>query len=309
MLPPGLDIRLLESLIALVTESSVTRAAERMSMTQPRMSNVLARLRRLIGDPLLVRSGRQMTPTARALEIAQAVQESLLILNGALAEPAGFDPSRESRVFVLAMSDYVSVMLMPAIMAEIERTGAKAVVHIKAIEPTLVNRWLDDEECDLAFGFLTHLNPRTRATVLLHDDAVCIAREGHPAVEGRISLESYIGLGHVITSGTPAPVSTLEQIVDATLAELGMVRPVATKVTSGLALAGTVARSDLIATLPRRAAEAYRRALPLQVVELPMRVTPFDIMMVWHERAHRHPAYAWLRKLIRTAVRREIAMG
>lgn len=308
MLPSSLDVRLLECLVALVSESSVTRAAERMGMTQPRMSNALARLRALVGDPLLVRSGSRLAPTGRALELAAAVQASLAGLGEALARPADFDPDRDVRSFVLAMSDYVALLLLPAIMAEVEREAPRVQVLIKAIEPVHVDRWLDDDECQVAFGFLTHLSERTRASVLFHDTAVCIARQGHAEFESGVTLGAYLAAGHIATSGTPTPVSTLEQIVDATLAEQGLSRRVVAKVTSGLALAEAVANTDFVATLPRRAAVRYAKGLSLQMLELPFRVTPFDVTMVWHERLQRDAAHVWLRELIRRAARTATAM-
>ncbi|MDR7155740.1 DNA-binding transcriptional LysR family regulator [Sphingobium xenophagum] len=302
-LPASLDIRLLNALIALVDEASVTKAAERVSMTQPRMSNALARLRELTGDPLLVRSGQRLVPTGRAIEIAAGVRSSLTSLHGALEQPETFDPVTSTRSFVLAMSDYVSVMLLPGIMSEMQATAPRITIRVKSIEPPLVDRWLDEEECDVAFGALTHLNDRLHASVLLHDKAVCIARNDLPGVVGTITIDQYLDLGHVVTSGTPTPVSTLEQMIDAALAEDGRHRRIAARATSGFALATTVSRTDLIATLPNIAAAAFARCLPLQILHLPFLMTPFDVTMVWHERLHRDPGHLWLRRTMRNVAR------
>lgn len=303
-LPGSLDIRLLEALVALVEEASVTKAAGRVSMTQPRMSNALARLRTITGDPLLVRSGHGLVPTDRAIEIAAAVQKQLGCLHEAFAKPARFAPAASTRRFILAMSDYVSTLLLPPLLAELENAAPRITVEVKAVEPQLVDRWLDDEDCHLAFGVLPHLNERLRASVLLHDGAACIARHDARDIQGVITLDQYLRRSHVITSGTPTPVSTLEQIVDTTLAEHGHSRRITAKASTGFALAATVAQTDLIATLPVRAATAFGRFLPLQVLELPFKVTPFDITMVWHERVHRDPGHLWLRSLIRALASR-----
>lgn len=302
-LPASLDIRLLNALVALVEEASVTRAAERVSMTQPRMSNALARLRELTGDPLLVRSGQRLVPTLRATEMAAGVRASLTDLHGALARHEAFEPSSSTRSFVLAMSDYVSAMLLPGIMARLEISAPRIAISIKSIEPPLVDTWLDEDECDIAFGALTHLNDRLHASVLLHDGAVCVARAGHPGVEGHMTLQQYIERGHVLTSGTPTPVSTLEQVIDAILAQDGHRRRIAARTMSGFALARTVSQTDLIATLPRHAAEAYAECLPLQLLEIPFMMSHFDVTMVWHERHHRDPGHLWLRRLMRAVAR------
>lgn len=299
-LPPSLDIRLLNALIALVDEASVTKAAERVSMTQPRMSNALARLRELTGDPLLVRSGQRLVATDRAVEIAAGVRASLSHLHGALAHQEQFDPATSVRKFVLAMSDYVSAMLLPGIMAELAQNAPRICIQIKSIEPQLIDQWLDDGECDVAFGALTHLNDRLRASVLSHDSAVCIVRQVQPRSNAGLTLDQYLERGHVLTSGTPTPVSTLEQMIDAALAEYGRQRRIAATTSSGFALATTVSQTDLIATLPNHAALSFARCLPLQIVDLPLQIRPFDITMVWHERLHRDAGHLWLRQIVRS---------
>jgi len=303
-LPSSVDIRLLNALIALVDEASVTKAAERVSMTQPRMSNALARLRELTGDPLLVRSGQRLVATGRAIEIAGGVRASLTSLHSALAQPEQFDPPTSTRGFVLAMSDYVSAMLLPGIMAELQAVAPRITIRIKAIEPQRIDQWLDEEECDIAFGALTHLNERLHASVLTHDEAVCIARKGLPGIEGTITIDQYLDTGHVLTSGTPTPVSTLEQMIDAALAEDGRLRRIAARATSGYALAATVSQTDLLATLPKNSAQALAKCLPLQILPIPFHMTPFDVTMVWHERLHRDPGHLWLRRLMRGVARK-----
>lgn len=303
-LPNSLDIRMLEALVALVEEASVSRAAERINITQPRMSNLLARLRSVTGDPLLVRTGQRLVPTARALEIAAGVRDSLATLHGALSQPVDFNPRTSTRSFVLAMSDYLVTELLPEVMARLEQNAKGVEVRIKSIEPQEVVHWLDLDECHLAFGVLPHLNVRLRASVLFGDAAVCIARTGHPDLPGRITTEQYLQLGHVKTSGIPMPLSTVEQIIDATLAESGTSRRIAATTSTGLALAKTVAQTSLIATLPARAAATFAAMLPLQILDLPFRVTPFDITMAWHERVHRDPGHVWLRTLVRSCVTR-----
>ena len=304
-LSQSLDLRSLEALVVLVNEGSVTRAAERMGISQPRMSNMLARLRLQFGDPLLVRSGQRLMPTVRAHEIAAAVRTSLASLSEVLAHPQNFEPENSDRSFILAMSDYVSVLLLPPLLAAMARDAPNVTILVKMIEPTLIEQWLDEGEAHIAFGLLTHLNERLRASVLLHDDAVCIARAGHPQIDGAIALDQFSRLRHVVTGGTPTPTSTLEQVVDRILGDSGLVRHVAMRTISGLALAETVATTDLVATLPRSAAKRYADGLPLQIVDLPFRTVGFDVTMVWHERLHREPAFAWLRQAVRAALRSE----
>ena len=276
-------------------------------MTQPRMSNVLARLRRIVGDPLLVRSGTHLVPTLRAREIALAVEKNLAALDEALNHPKAFVPATSNRVFVLAMSDYVSVLLLAGIMAQVERSAPQVSIVVKRIDSASVERWLDDGDCHIAIGFLSHLNDRHHASFLLNDSPVCIARDGNPHIGATLTRELFVHLHHVATAATPSPATLLEQTIDAALAEQGLRRFVAATASTGLALAETVARTDLIATLSWRAATLYARALALKLYDVPLRLSPRDLTMVWHDRDHRDQGHLWLRHMIRAIGRKENA--
>ena len=296
----SMDLRLLDCLVMLITEANVTRAADRMSMSQPRMSNALGRLRELLDDPLLVRSGHRMVPTDRALEIVAGVRTGLGHIEAAISSPETFDPSTTDKEFVLVMSDYVSLALMPALATRLRQSAPGLRITVKPIDPPMARRWLEDGECDLAFGFFMNLGESLRASALFHDEAICIVRDGHPTIRDQISLAQFVEAGHAVVAGLPSPTNTLEQLTDTLLAQQGVQRRILFRVPMPLTVARLVAETDLIATLPRRLATDLARLMPLRILPMPIRITPVDITMVWHERMHRDPAHTWLRKQCRT---------
>ena len=296
----SLDLRLLECLVALVGERNVTRAAKRVAISQPRMSNALAKLRTIFNDPLLVRSGHRLVATERAMAVAELVRAALGNIETAMLEPSQFEPALSDKEFVLVLSDYTSLILLPALMASVDKEAPNVRISTKGIDPPLVSKWLDDGECHLAFGHFLTLGENLRASVLFHDDAICIARIGHPTIRADLPMQTYLAARHVVLAGQPAPVATLEHLTNAQLKEMGFERRVATRVATPMTLARIVAESDLIATLPKRLAEDYARMMPLQVIETPVPVRNFDISMVWHERFHRDPAHIWLRQQVRS---------
>ena len=139
-----IELRLLDCLVALVEESSVTNAARRCDMSQPRMSNALARLRELTGDPLLVRAGQRMVATSRAIDIAASVNLGLQRIDAALAALEAFKPQTSTRRFVVAMSEYVSLAVLPSLLGRIDRLAPYLEIAVKTLDPIAIRRWLED---------------------------------------------------------------------------------------------------------------------------------------------------------------------
>ncbi len=302
-LPRTLDVRLLECLVALVSERSVTRASDRMSMSQPQMSTALRRLRDIFGDPLLVRSGQRLVPTARAIAIAAPVRLGLASISQAFMSVQDFEPSTSRQVLVIAMSDYISLLMLPKLMVRLRNEAPGIQIAVKLMEHEKIMQWLDDGDCDIAFGWFTHLNDRLRVSVVLQDNAVCIARLGHPEITGAVTLDQFATAEHALVAGTPSPISTLEHTVDTVLANLGLTRQVAVNSGNSQAIASIVAETDIIAVMSQRMAVEFARSLPLQLLPLPFSIAPFCVTMVWHERTHRMPAHSWLRTTVRSVFR------
>ena len=289
----------MDCLVALVSECSVTKAADLAGISQPRMSNALARLRKLFGDPLLVRAGQRMVPTERALEVARQVRDGLGQIDLALESPKDFDPATSDRSFVAVMSDYVAGLTLPPLMGVLGRSAPAVTVSTKMFDATATRRWLEEGECDIAFGFFMNLGESLKASVLFHDEVIAVARTGNPLVQGVLDMETFLAARHAISASLPSPTSTIEQLCDVVLHGMGQERNVAVRVPSPYSVSQIVASTDLLAILPARLAAQYAQVMPLQQLPLPFRIEPFSITMVWQERCHNDPAHHWLRRQFR----------
>lgn len=294
----SMDLNLLLALDALLEERSVTRAAGRLGLSQPAASRALGRLRAALGDELLVRAGRALVPTPRAVAMRPELRGALERLGAAVGGAPAFDPAVARRTFHLATADYGMAVLLPPLLA---RLTAEAP-HVDL----LIHPQSGDQEAALAEGRLDLLVvPRRGAarglvwTRLIADDFVCLVRSGHPAVGRTLSLARYVELGHVFVAPAQQPTS----VVDEELARRGLSRRIAVRLPSFLAAGQVVARTGLVATLARRVAELAIGQLPVRIVPVPLELPRLTVSAAWHERVRRDPGHAWFRRLVAESAR------
>jgi DNA-binding transcriptional LysR family regulator len=289
------DLNLLVALDALVAEGNVTRAAERVGLTQPAMSHALARLRKLFDDPLLVRSPQGMLPTARALELVVPIRRALGDIDGALRQQPAFDPREARRTFTLACVDFGSLVIVPPLLARLRAEAPGADLLVRQLRSDEIERQLAEGEVDLAVGVLYGEDePWMVGQRLFTERFVCVVRADHPTAKGPLSLAEFVALEHALIS----PRGRQGGFVDRALAKLGHQRRVALAIPHFLAAPIVVATSDLILTVPERIARAFARMLPLRILEPPLEVEGFDVTQYWHGRQARDPAHAWFRALV-----------
>lgn len=292
----GLDVNLLVAFDALVHERSVTRAATLVGLSQPAMSNALSRLRALFGDPLLVRVGREMAPTRRALDLAGPIHRALVDLQHALDSPATFDPARSERTIRLALTDYVATVLLPGLIRRLTRAAPGIDIESQPLDGHVPTEELRSGRLDLAFGnFPQPASSPLRQEALFREGFVCLVRRGHPLVRGRLTLRRFVTLHHVLVS----PRGERSGVVDRLLAARGLQRRVAFTTSHFMVAPTVVSQTDLISTVPRRAAEALGRKLRLRLFEPPLRLPRFEISMVWHGRMDDEPHGHWFREEVR----------
>jgi len=283
---------------ALVQERHVTRAAERMGIGQPAMSTALAKLRVVFKDPLLVKTSGGMEPTARALEVVKRIREISDLLEGRGLADEAFDPAVSHARFRIMASDGISRVLLPQLM---QRAGRQAPGMQFTVSPGDVRRmgeYLRDGDFDLALAYVRKPPAELRQTMLYPQELVCIAREGHPGVSGRLTLKQFAAQDHAAWGAPPVPQATMEMLVDETLEKLGYSRRIALRVSSITLLPGVVGSSDLLAVVPESLARHSRETLPIQVLRLPFEVPSTDVTMLWHERLHNDRAHQWLRRTL-----------
>jgi LysR family nod box-dependent transcriptional activator len=289
----SLDLNLLVALDALLSERSVTRAAQRVGLSQPGMSNALARLRRHFDDPLLVRQGAGLVPTSRAEALRGPVHEALELIRGALDAPSQFDPATDRRSFRLSCSDYSVLMLIGPLVRAL---AAEAPGLLVEVIPRLADagRALVNGDVDLVVEPPEIMGRVDLESLRLWDDRwKCCVWEGNTRVGSRMTLERYTALGHLIYSmgGAGQPVA----LPDVHLSSLGVQRRIEVSVESFLLAPFLLQGTDLVTLIPKRAEAFLRRTGDIRVLEPPIEFPVLVETLWWHPRATADPAHTWLR--------------
>jgi DNA-binding transcriptional LysR family regulator len=293
------DLNLLVAFDALLSEQSVTRAAERLGLSQPAMSSALGRLRRLVGDPILVRTATRMVPTQRAMELVGPVREILRQIEVALSAPAPFDPASTKRRFRIATNDYVEVVLLPKLVRELARVAPGIDLDVRPLGPDFPDEAMQTGKLDLAIGFAHSAPVELHSQILFKDRFICAVRADHPGVGRRLTPQQYADLPHVMVS----PSGGVTGVVDSALSLHGLERRVAVTVPHFVVAPHVVAQSDCIVTLAERVARSFAEILPLRLLKPPVVLPGFRVAMIWHERSAHDPAQQWLRETLKAVSR------
>jgi len=288
----SVDLNLLVALDALLSERHVTRAADRVGLSQPAMSNALSRLRGMFSDELLVRTATGMQPTPRALELIEPLRQLLRQVERVLESDSGFDPATSDRVFTVRMSDILACLILPRLMAR-RPDGARVGYNILHLPPAPTVEALERDEIDIAVSMgLDHANS-IRSHKLLRDRMVCLMRKAHPAARGGLTFERFIAQQHMKVSMSPTDL----RFVDDMLAERGQRRAIALNVPHWLLVPHVLKTTDLLAVMPGHLATALMDD-GLRMEDLPFKSAPFHWMMYWHRRHDQSRANRWLREEI-----------
>ncbi len=290
------DLNLLKALDALLDERNVTRAAQRLSLTQPAVSAMLTRLRESFDDPLFVRTQRGIAPTERALELQGPLKQVLADIE-AMLRPPSFDPASAEMTVTIAATDYaLQAVIVPLLPALRERAPGIRVAVLPARQEQLAAR-MQRGDIDLAIVTPDMTPPELHARRLYEERYVCMMRAGHPAAAGgALTLDAFCALDHALVSYAGG---SLSGVTDTALAALGRSRRVTVSVTSFLVLPDILGASDLIAVVPARLA-AHAKGFAVQPP--PLAIPGFTKTLAWHERTHRAPGHQWLRGVIAGAV-------
>jgi len=299
------DLNLLKVFDEVMAERSLTKAARRLALTQPAVSNALRRLREALGDELLVRNGRSLQPTARALELWPSVREALGALQQALV-PSVFNPSIADNTFVLAMADATAAELMPGLVAVLGQQAPGVSLRVLPLTTRDPRKLLDEGQADLAIGHfpaaLTDLTARSQAgdhvSFLYHrlfqGEYVCVMREGHPFAAGPLTMDRYCKARHMLVSFSGRAFG----FVDEALALVGRSRRVVLTVNQFFTAGKVVAKSDLLTVLPRHFINVTGFANQLLQRDLPFDVPTVQVDALWHQRQDGSSAHAWLRSKV-----------
>ncbi|MDR2327337.1 MAG: LysR family transcriptional regulator [Acidovorax sp.] len=308
-----LDLNLLRVFDEVMAERSLTRAAEKLAITQPAVSNAMRRLRDAVGDELLVRQGQGVQPTPRAHTLWPVVREALASLADNLA-PERFDPATAKTTLVLAMADATAATLLPYLVAILETEAPGVTVRTLPLTTRDPRALLDEDNADLAIGnfpaVLADLTARAQSGALvayesrrLYDgEYVAAMRRDHPLAAGPLTLEGYCTARHALVSFS----GRAWGFIDEALASLGLNRRIALTVNQYGTAARVVAQSDLLTVMPRHFVPISHMAEQLHIAPLPLEVMAVHVDALWHKRGANHIAYPWMVQALGRAAHRAL---
>lgn len=289
-----LDLNLLRILSVLLRVRNVSRAADELGMTQPGMSNALGRLRTVLGDPILLRTGRGMMPTPYAETIVEGLGETMQQLQDLLNMKVVFDPLTSSRNFTLAMTDIGEVDYLPDLMNVVMRGAPNITISTLRKGAASLKDDLETGAADLALGWLPDLNAGIFQRRLTGSQYVCAFRSGHPLDKGGISIADYSAASHLVVL---AP-GTGHMLIQRELERMSFGRDVKLTIPHFAAVGPILSGTDLIATLPSRLVRRYASPFGLSWVPLPFAVDPIPLNVFWSAKYHRDPGNQWLRRTL-----------
>jgi DNA-binding transcriptional LysR family regulator len=264
------DLNLLRVLDALLRERNVSRAAERLALSQPAVSNALSRLRELLDDPLLVRVGRVMQPTPRALSLEAPIRAALQQIHSSLNAGQSFDPARSQQRFTIAVTDYVELLCMPGLLQRLSQRAPGIHIAIRQLTPTLPAEAMDKGEIDLALGRFLSLPERFQRRHWAEETLQLVARKDHPQLREPLDVAGFLALRHLWVHG-----GQTRGMVDQWLDQQGLQRQIVYTTPNYLQAAHVVAASDL-------------------AVVLPFTLEPFQLDIVTLAQRERDTALQWL---------------
>ncbi|HEY5852111.1 MAG TPA: LysR substrate-binding domain-containing protein [Lysobacter sp.] len=288
------DLNLLPVFLALMEERNVTRAAERLGITQPALSNALVRLRDMLQDPLFIRERYGMQPTQKAQSLAPGIAAAVASLDELILGQQGFDPAKAERLFTIAPNSYVEFVLVPALVARLGERAPGIRLRLTPYGTDLAETGVISGTTAMVLGRIVDPPDNLVVQHLMDDGLACVVRADHPLVNKRMSTKQYEQLKHV----NVLPPGRLRAGLFQVLERQGLRREVAVSVTHFLAIPEIVAVTDYCATLPNLICRRLAADPRLKVLPAPVELGTFPVEMAWHVRYRHDPAHQWLRSLV-----------
>lgn len=290
----SVDLNLLPVLEAIYVERNLTRAAERVGLSQPAMSNALSRLRGILDDDLFVRQGRTMQPTPKARQVALAVQEALDILRKGLTAQSSFALD-ENRTFRICGSEHVEYVIAPAMVRILEDHIANIKLHVLKPTPGQELSLLKSGEADLVVDYERPDSSELVSQELYSDQLICLMRQDHPFVGDELTIEDFGNMMHVVPE-----VAVNRFFLDVYLRSKGVARDVVVRAPSVISMPSVVENSDIVCTMSEIIAEQVAGRAGFRSYSAPLPDTTFPIFMIWHKSRDSDPANIWLRDKVKS---------
>lgn len=288
-----IDLHLLTIFDAIMTEGSITRAARQLALSQPAVSNAVARMRQLWNDPLFIKEGRGIKPTPKARELWASIGAPLQAIRAA-ALPQPFEPASAKRRFRLSVNDFITYPLWPPLRRVLEALAPG--VDILAVPWQLdgTRRILADNQADLALSTGPALGPEIHERFIFDAHYICSMRQGHPLAGGPLTMRQFVGADHLLVSLSGDPVGLIDEL----LASRGLRRRVAMTINNFYGLVDLLLASDLICVMSDNFFRHHPLHQQIHMTAIPFEVPPSRLSLAWHLRHENDAGHRWLRELV-----------
>ena len=290
----SIDLNLLTIFDAIIAEKNLSRAAEKIGMTQPAMSAALGRLRITMKDELFLRTGRGLTPTPRARELQQPIRDILDRINSTLSQTQRFDPKTSERVFILASIDYGGIAVIPRLLQHLQQIESTVKTNIWPQYETDLVEQMHFGKVDFAIDNIPITDNEFHIEMLCQERAFCLVRKGHPKICDTLDLEQFLEAKHVVLYPHGDRVSQLDEY----LISKGLRREYGIKVPSFFNMPYIVQSTDLICGLPERMALHFAELFGLKAMPAPVGDWLASYYLMWHRGLEEDPGHKWLREII-----------
>jgi DNA-binding transcriptional LysR family regulator len=290
----SVDLNLLVAFDSMVEHRSVTRAAEALGLSQPAMSAAVARLRVLFGDPLFVKTGREMRATPRANELAAPVRRIMDTLKTEILQSQAFDPQASTRTFTIITPDIGEINFLPSVLSRMATHAPNANLRTLSMPRHATQEALESGGADLAVGYFPDLHKAGfYQQRLFRNELVCIVRKDHPTLKKTITLKAYLAASHAVVRPEGR-----EHVFEQFLHGRDLRRRVVVEIAHFMSLLPILTSTDLVATVPRDLADVCVRHAPIRILPCPIKAPAIEVHQFWHQRFHKEPANVWLRGVI-----------
>ncbi|MEQ5843712.1 LysR family transcriptional regulator [Paraburkholderia acidicola] len=291
-----LDLNLIPYLVAMEDTRNVSRAAEHLGVSQPRVSTALGRLRDYFGDPLFVRTSRGMEPTPRALALLPAARDALMRIEKGMLDAQDFAPATSTYTFSIALSDVGEIVFLPRLLQTLAERAPHANLRSVSLPPAHVERGLESGDVDLAIGYFPDLSGNNFFQQRLFSHRfICMMRSGHPLASAPLTLAQFVAAGHAVVRAEGRSQEVLEKFLE----KKRIRRRAVLETPHFMSLPFILARTDLIATVPHAIGFAYvTEHASITLVEPPLVLPRFDLRQHWHRKFHNDPRTSWLRGVV-----------
>lgn len=295
----NMDLNLYKVFNAIYTEQSVSRAAIALCLSQPAISNSLRRLREFYEDELFVRCANGVTPTAKAQEIMVSIRQALTFIEETFTDEEEFRPETSHRTFTISMTDYGEYYFLPDILRRVADEAPGVEVICLPNPGATITLEMKSGAVDLVWDWIRIEDTNYQSNLIFEDSSCCIARRGHPGIDGSLTLEQFKSVGHIALRATRTHIPMIERKLDS----LGLERHVVSEISHITTMPGIVAKTDLIGCMPQRLARSFAQQLDLQVLPNPVLDQPVPVYQMWHRRFEKDAGHQWFRSVLRELVR------